>query len=183
MLPISENIRYILNDANWFACKNQAYCVKIQKGDPARVYNVPEKAGVVFNILERTEEPVKEGNYVVTGVAGESWPISVKALRKYDIAPEDITFEPQSCMTKPVDTVYCAIQIPAATAFWLCVDYGEIVTLNGNSEPESVPHGTGDYVLVEAKQDAEGKWFPDFESNSQRIINGAIFETLYRKME
>ncbi len=48
--------------------------------------------------------------------------------------------------------------------------------LHGNRP--TLDHGEGDYILVAAKQ-VDGTYLPDF-SDSGRIVNGTIFDTLYQ---
>ena len=175
-MNISENIRYIEQDAAaWTIVRGRIYTVQLQTADPARVYNVPGRPGVVYNQFEDSYAEVNPEGYVVTGVAGEMWPIGAGALRKYDIAPEQITAEPQPVSTKPIDAVYAAIRIPLETAFTVEADYGVKVILNGNKP--GIPHGAGDWVLVNAAETADG-YAPDF-SDAGRIINGTVFDTLY----
>lgn len=176
-MNISENIRWIMSDtAGWKLYTNRSYTAKIQKGDPDRIYNVPDQPGVVYNFFEDAYEKVSASNYVVTGAAGEMWPIGAGALPKYDIAPSAITSEPQSVNTIELDTVYAAIRIPVDTQFTLETDYGEKAILNGNHA--HIDHAEGDYVLVTAKY-ADGRYRPDF-TDCGRIVNGTIFNTLYK---
>lgn len=173
---ISKNILYILESDNWHLFTNRSYRAKIQKGHANAVYNVPRKPGIVYNILEDSFEPVNDACYVITGAAGEMWPISEKALSKYDIAPEQITDEPQEVCTIPTDTVFAGIRIPADTAFTLEVDYGEKCILKGNRN--EIEHDVGDWILVPTKKVNE-KYMPDFE-DAGRIVNGKIFDVLYQ---
>lgn len=175
-MVISENIQYIKASDEWTFFVNKSYRAKIQKGYSDAVYNVPGKMGVVYNILEDSFEPVNDSCYIVTGAAGEMWPISERALKKYDIAPEKITDCPQEISTIPTDTVFAGIQIPARTAFTLEVDYGEKCVLKGNRD--GIGHDAGDWVLVAAKR-VDGKYVPDFE-DAGRIVNGTIFNVLYQ---
>ena len=175
-MVISENIQYIRTSNKWAFFENKSYCAKIQKGHADTVYNVPERMGIVYNILEDSFEPVNDSCYIVTGAAGEMWPISEKALKKYDIAPEKITDLPQEVRTIPTDTVFAGIRIPAQTAFTLEVDYGEKCVLRGNRE--GIGHDAGDWILVAAKQ-VNGEYVPDFE-DAGRIVNGEIFSVLYQ---
>ena len=175
-MKISENIRYITTSGEWQFFVNKSYTAKIQKGHSDKVYNVPGKKGVVYNILEDSFEPVSDSCYIVTGAAGEQWPISAKALRKYNILPEEITDEPQTVDTIPTDAVFAGIKIPADIQFTLEVDYGECAELKGNRT--GIGHSDGDWVLVAAKKTAEG-YVPDFE-DCGRIVNGEIFGILYQ---
>lgn len=178
-MNISENIQWITgSEAQWSFFTNKSYQAKIQKADPDRIYNVENQPGVVYNCLEDAYEKVSQGGYVVTGAAGEMWPIGAGALKKYQIQPEDITEEPQEVATVELDTVFAAIRIPDDTEFTLEVDYGERAVLNGNRT--GIAHGSGDYVLIAAKC-IDGKYMPDFE-DSGRIINGAVFDILYKPL-
>ncbi len=178
-MNISENILYITEKTTqWEFFRNKSYTALIQLADGETEYNVKGKKGVVYNILENSYENVAGAAAVVTGVAGEMWPIGQSALKKYKIAPENITAEPQKVDTVEVDTVFAGVRIPADTEFTLEVDYGEKAVLNGNRQ--GISHGEGDYVLVLAKA-ADGKLVPDF-SDSGRIVNGEIFDKLYKKI-
>ena len=116
---------------------------------------------------------------MVTGVAGEMWPIGESALSKYDISKENITSEPQDVQTKETGTIMAGVQIPVNITFQLQTDYGEKVWLNGNRN--GIDHGTGDWVLVSTKKTESGLLVPDF-TDSGRVINGAIMEKLYQKV-
>lgn len=176
-MNISTNISYILKpDVKWQFFTNQSYSAKIQKADKNRVYNT-NKPGIVYNILEDSYAPVGNG-YVITGVAGEMWPIGENALAKYDIAKEDITSEPQDVKTKETGTIMAGVQIPTSVVFQLQTDYGEKAWLNGNRK--GIDHGDGDWILVLAKTTEHGLT-PDF-TDSGRIVNGAILEKLYKKI-
>lgn len=179
-MNISENIRWITEKPDqWKLFTNRSYRAKIQTADPQRVYNVPGKPGIVYNVLEDAYEQVGDTGYVVTGIAGEMWPIGEGAIRKYDVDPGAVTPEPMAVDTVELDTVYAAIMIPKETQFTLEVDYGEKAVLRGNRS--DIAHGEGDYVLVAAKA-VDGVYQPDF-SDSGRVINGAIFDKLYRPFE
>lgn len=104
------------------------------------------------------------------------WPIGEKAVKKYNVNPANITAEPMEIDTVELDTVYAAIRIPTETQFTLEVDYGEKAVLRGNRS--GMEHGNGDYVLVMTKL-VDGEYYPDFD-DSGRIINGAIFNRLYK---
>ena len=108
------------------------------------------------------------------------WPIDAGALRKYRIAPEEITAEPIEVDTVELDTVYAAIQIPKDIPFTLEADYGEKTLLHGNRS--GIPNGEGDYILVLARSSSDDKFVPDF-ADSGRIVNGAIFNKLYKPLE
>ena len=178
-MNISNNIQWIIESSDWSLYTNRSYRAKIQKADPNRIYNVPGQPGVVYNCLEDSYESVGS-QYVVTGVAGEMWPIGEGALRKYRITAEDITAEPTEVDTVELDTIYAAIRIPLETKFTLEVDYGEKALLHGNRD--GIPHSDGDYVLIPAKMSPDGKFVPDFD-DSGRIVNGTIFDKLYKPLE
>lgn len=175
-MNISENIHWIMESHAWELVTNRSYRAKIQKADPNRIYNVPDQPGVVYNCLEDAYEKVGT-HYVVTGAAGEMWPIGEGALRKYRVAPEQITQEPLAVDTVELGDVYAAIRIPLETKFTLEVDYGEKALLHGNRD--GIGHGDGDWVLVAAKRMDDGSYVPDF-TDSGRVVNGAIFEILYK---
>lgn len=176
-MNISENIQWIISTpTQWKFYTNRSYRAKIQIADSRQVYNVPDQPGVIYNCLEDSYEKVGNTGYVVTGIAGEMWPIGEKAVKKYNIDPDNITAEPMEVDTVELDTVYAAIRIPSGTQFTLEVDYGEKAVLKGNRS--SIEHGDGDYVLVNSKL-VDGKYLPDFDDNG-RVVNGAIFSELYK---
>ena len=176
-MNISKNIQWITNNpTQWKLYTNRSYRAKIQIADSQRVYNVADKPGVVYNCLEDAYENVSDTGYVVTGIAGEMWPIGEKAVKKYNVNPANITAEPMEIDTVELDTVYAAIRIPTETQFTLEVDYGEKAVLRGNRS--GMEHGNGDYVLVMTKL-VDGEYYPDFD-DSGRIINGTIFNRLYK---
>lgn len=179
-MNISKNIQWITSDSKrWKFYTNRSYRAKIQIADSQQVYNVPGKPGVVYNYLEDAYEKVGDTGYVITGIAGEMWPIAEKAVKKYNVDPEVITSEPMEIDTFELDTVYAAIMIPIETQFTLEVDYGEKAVLRGNRS--GIEHGDGDYVLVVAKL-VNGDYLPD-PNDSGRIVNGAIFNKLYKSIE
>ena len=179
-MNISENIQWITNNpTQWKLYTNKSYRAKIQRADSQRVYNVADKPGVVYNCLEDAYEKVGDTGYVVTGIAGEMWPIGEKAIKKYNVNPDNITTEAMEVDTVELDTVYAAIKIPTDIQFTLEVDYGEKAVLRGNRS--GIEHGEGDYVLVMAKS-VDSAYLPDFD-DSGRIVNGAIFDKLYKTFE
>ena len=91
-MKISENIQWITDSsAQWKLYKNKSYRAQIQTADPQRIYNVPGKPGVVYSCLGDAYETVGSSGFVVTGIAGEMWPIGTGAIRKYNIDPDRIT--------------------------------------------------------------------------------------------
>ena len=81
-MNISKNIQYILDDNSlWSLYTNKSYRAKIQKADKTKTYNVEGKPGIVYNVFEDSYAEVNEGGLVVTGVAGEMWPIGESALK------------------------------------------------------------------------------------------------------
>lgn len=179
-MKISDNIKWITEStAQWRFYRNKSYKAKIQLADPELVYNVPDRPGVVYNKLEDSYEKVGGAAAVVTGAAGEMWPIGTGSLKKYDIAPENITKEAQSVDTIVTDDVFAAVKIPLDTQFTVEVNYGEAALLKGNAP--GIDHSDGDYVLVPAKLE-NGVYTPDF-TDSGRIINGAEFDVLYGAVE
>ena len=178
-MNISENIQWITNGSvQWKLYKNRSYRAQIQRADPQRVYNVPGRPGVVYNFLDDTYEKVSETGYVVTGICGEMWPIDKGTVIKYRVDPDEITAQPTAVDTVELDTVYTAIMIPREIPFTIEVDYGEIAVLHGNNP--GVDHGSGDYVLVAAKL-VNGAYQPDF-SDAGRMVNGAVFDQLYKPL-
>lgn len=176
-MNISKNIQWIINNpTQWKFYTNRSYRAKIQIADSQQVYNVADKPGVVYNCLEDAYENVSDTGYVVTGIVGEMWPIGEKSVKKYNVNPANITAEPMEIDTLELDTVYAAIRIPTETQFTLEVDYGEKAVLRGNRS--GMEHGNGDYVLVMTKL-VDGEYYPDFD-DSGRIINGAIFDRIYK---
>ena len=161
-MKISSNIRELVRQgALWQPYRNCSYTVQMQLADHAQVYNVPEKAGVVYNLPEDAYEEVPEVGYVVTGLMGEMWVIPPKALAKYDIDPTKLTHTPQ-----PVRKI----------KFSLVVNYGREVILRGNRD--GVPHGDGDRIIVLARR--EGNCIVPLADEAGRIVNGSIFERLYQ---
>lgn len=176
-MNISEEIKYILDENTvWSLYKNKSYKAKIQKADKIRVYNVPDRPGVVYNHLEDSYAEVTEGGFVVTGIAGEMWPIGEGSLKKYGVTADELSFEPKEVNTIETDDVFCGVMIPKGTKFELETDYGQKVILNGNRT--GIDHGKGDYIIIEAKHE-NGRYYPDF-SKSGRIVNGAVFDKIYR---
>lgn len=174
---VSENIRSLTADlSRWKLYRNRSCRVLLQIADPQQIYNVPGRAGVVYNEPEDAYETVREGCFVVTGVMGEMWVIPPAALPKYNIDPAALTRTPQPADTIETDAVYAGIRIPAETEFTLVTDYGELVTLRGNRR--GFPHGEGDFVLCFARQE-NGIWVPD-PDDLGRIVNGTAFPQLYR---
>ena len=179
-MKISKNIQYILDDNSlWSLYTNKSYRAKIQKADKTKTYNVEGKPGIVYNVFEDSYAEVNEGGLVVTGVAGEMWPIGESALKKYNVSIEQLSFEPIEVDTVETGDILCGVQIPVETEFILETDYGVKVILNGN-RPE-IEHGNGDFVLVSAKSE-NGRYVPDF-SDSGRIVNGTIFDMLYKAVK
>ena len=178
IMRISENIRTLTeNRTAWRLYRNRCYSVLLQRADPERVYNVQGRPGIVYNYLEDAFEPVGEGQYIATGLLGEMWTLPAAALGKYRIDPMLLTDTPQKTETVETDTVYTGLRIPAQIPFTLVVHYGAEALLHGNRS--GVPHGDGDMILLPAVRDAEGEWIPD-PADSGRIVNGSIFDRLYR---
>lgn len=179
-MNISGNIMYILNDVSlWQTYTNKSYKAKVQKADKNRIYNVEGRAGIVYNVFEDSYAEVNENGLIVTGVAGEMWPIGESALKKYNVTPEQLDYEPLEVDTVETGAVFFGVLIPKNIEFTLETDYGVKVVLKGN-RPD-IEHGEGDYVLVASKQE-NGKYVPDF-TDSGRIVNGTIFDKLYKKFD
>ena len=179
-MNISKNIQYILADNSlWSLYTNKSYKAKIQKADKTKTYNVERKPGIVYNVFEDSYAEVDEGGLVVTGVAGEMWPIGESALKKYNVSIDQLSFEPIEVNTVETGDVFCGVQITVETEFTLETDYGIKVILKGN-RPE-IEHGNGDFILVSAKL-KNGMYVPDF-SDSGRVVNGIIFDKLYKAVK
>ena len=163
--------------ARWFLFRNRSYKAQIQLADPNRIYNAPDRPGVVYNFLEDAYETVTPGGYVITGLAGEMWPIGAKSVSKYRISPEEITAEPQFVLTRELPDLYAGIMVPRKTEFRLIVSYGNKSSVLHGNRPD-IAHGYGDWVLVPAAVQS-GRLMPDF-SDSGRVINGSLFDKLYR---
>lgn len=176
-MDVIGNIDFITSTQTlWKLYTNKSYPVKIQVADSQRIYNVPDRPGIVYNYLENAYEKVDNADYVITGMLGEMWPIGKNSLMKYSINPKYITLEPISVNTKELSTVYAAIIIPTHLQFALEINYGEKSVLYGNCL--GIEHGVGDYILVKTKL-VNGLHHPDF-NDSGRIINGTIFHKLYK---
>ena len=100
----------------------------------------------------------------------------IQRFHKFNVSIDQLSLEPVEVDTIETGTVFCDVQIPVETEFTLEADYGEKVVLKGNHP--KIEHGNGDFVLVAAKLE-DGKYVPDF-SDSGRIVNGTIFEKLYK---
>lgn len=155
----------LLNKNKWSAYTRRSYEVMIQKASEKMIYNVPDKPGYVFNKLELSNIDVTGYSYIVTGLAGEMWPIQESSLVGYEANPDDIKAKPKAFKTRTNDITYYAVQIPVEKEFKVSLANGTV--LNGNSY--GVEHGTGDYLLC-----------TDFENKDYRIINGYIFDQIYQ---
>lgn len=158
--------RFVADTGNWQAFQRKPYQVQIQKALPDKIYNVSEKPGVVYNILEDCEESIAEADYVVTGLMGEMWPISRKDLCGYEVDETAIDETPKPVYTKSGDRTYYGVKIPLEADFF--VETSKYGKLRGNAKPDKIPHGEGDYIICSSF--AEG----DF-----RIVNGQIFDKMY----
>ena len=168
---INEGYKAILeNKENWQKWRKRIYPVKIQKAVKDKIYNVPGKAGVTYNFLEDCEQSLENAAYIVTGLAGEIWPITEKDLASYEVNPEDIGIEPKEFYTKPNGKEYFGIKIPADVTF--SVETKHFGVLNGNANGHKIPHGTGDYILCTS-----------FDSENFRIVNGHVFDKMYELVE
>ena len=162
----------------WRFCRNRSYTARIQRGDPEREYNIPDRPGVVYNFLEDSCAPVFEGCFIVTGALGEQWCIGPGSVGKYGLAPEDIGFEPVEVQTREVPDLYAFIIVPEDTEFSVRTDYGEKVWLRGNRP--GIPHGGGDIFLLRALEQ-NGSRGPDME-DCGRIVNGELFPRIYKEV-
>ena len=174
---VSPNIRRLLDDnAGWSLYRNRSVTVRLQKADPQTVYNVPGRPGVVYNFPEDAYADVDENGAVVIGLLGEMWPVPASVLPKYGVTPDRLGDRPIRSTTRETDEVFCALQVPDETVFTLTVS-GSIQTVLTGNRP-GIGHGGGDYLLVLAKSE-NGRYVPDF-SRSGRIVNGTIFDRLYK---
>lgn len=173
MVDISKNKEMVLNfdtdllgqSIEWKQYHRKQYYVKIQKAQSDRIYNVKDKAGVVYNYLEKSEALIEGYEYIVTGIVGEMWPIHEKSLCGYEIDDIDsIGTEPKQYKSKTNEVIYMAICIPVEHKFQLELSSGTI--LNGNVD--GVEHGDGDYIL-----------YTSLEKKDFRIINGNVFNRMY----
>lgn len=169
---ISEQhwIDVVENKSNWQKWRKRIYSVKIQKAVKDKIYNVPGKKGVIYNFLEDCEQSLENAAYIVTGLAGEIWPITEKDLSSYDVNPEEIGIEPKEFYTRPNGKEYFGIQIPAEILF--SVETKHFGVLHGNARVNEISHGEGDYILCTS-----------FESENFRIVNGHIFDKMYELVE
>lgn len=158
--------RFVSDTGNWQEFQRKPYQVKIEKAFPDKIYNVPEKPGVVYNILEDCEESILKADYVVTGLMGEMWLISCKDLCGYEVNEVEIEVTPKLVYTKSGDRTYYGVRIPLDTAFSVeTLKYGK---LKGNANQDRVPHGEGDYIICTS-----------FDAGDFRIVNGQIFHKMY----
>ena len=136
--------------------------------------------------------------YVITGTAGERWPVKPSNLTAYEVNPEDITTVPLTVSTKdPSDQEFLvATNIPLdqqikVISKWAYRDDGtidETQVLTSNTEDSIISHANGDYIVA---KHIDGK--PEYMElteelrntkeaatlYSPRIINGSIMETTY----
>lgn len=154
---------YLKNPKAVQLCKKRRYQVQIQRGDSNKVYNVPDRPGMVYNHLEDSYEQVLDGMYVITGLLGEMYPVTREVLANYEVEPEDLKDIPVLIWTKPGVEQFEAVRIPVEIPFE--VEIPEIGILYGNSPKSS--HGEGDYLLRSVGSE-------DF-----RIVNGTLFHRIY----
>ena len=153
--------------------------MKICAADKNRIYNVKDRPGMVYNYLEDSYAPVCEGGIVITGIVGEMWTAGKNALEKYCVPADELGYEPAETLTVPTDKIMFGIMIPRDICFTLEADYGEKALLTGNRP--GIEHGRGDYILISSAV-RNGRAEPDF-SDSGRIVNGMIFEKVYREIQ
>lgn len=168
---------------------NQPYEVHIQKISDLVAQGVTE----IYNKLEDAKESLvgedgkpKEG-YVVTGAAGEQWCIGEKHLAKYGLSTEtnppegmksvnDIPPEGMDVVTQPDGKVMIAIPTLAemqgeVKTSWASLNLNAPETKDG----EPIPHGDGDYILVNAVINPEDKSVSiNLEDSDARVVNGSI---------
>jgi len=158
-----EGKQRFLSPDNWNVYKKRKYQVLVQKGDPKRIYNVPGRPGIVYNYLEDSRETVSEDSYIITGLAGEMYPVSAENLVNYDVDPVKIEEKEQKVWTRPGIQYFEAVYIPAESGFE--IEIPGMGILYGNNRRSM--HGDGDYILR-----AVG-------SEEYRIINGVLFPRIY----
>ena len=83
----------------WSPYTNKSYKARIQKAKK-RIYNVPGRPDIVYNVYEDSYAEINEDGIVVTGVAGES------ALKKYNVTPERLGYEPIEVDTVETGAVF-----------------------------------------------------------------------------
>lgn len=169
---VSENIAFLEEHPEMFiAVRNKSYTAHVELGDDY----LKRGEVTVWNALEDSEAKVKEGCFVITGCAGEKWTTS--KVDKYGVTADQIPEGGLDVQTKETDEILFAVSIKEQ--FTAKTSWAE---LNGNkpfnSRNEAVPHGNGDYLLIDSKVE-NGKIVPDFDSEP-RIVNGSIMGALYQ---
>lgn len=155
----------ITNQNIWKCAHKRVHEVTIQAANEKRNYNVEGKKGVVYNKLLQEELEVSGYQYVITGVAGEMYPIYKSELINFEVDDtQKIGVKPQRIFTKANHIDYYAIQIPVEYKFEIKLASGKI--LEGNTD--GIEHGQGDYIICTS-----------FERRDYRIVKGNLFDKLY----
>lgn len=145
-------------------CKKKKYQVEIQKADSNKVYNVPDSPGEIYNLFEEVTYHVEEGEFVITGTAGEMWVISKNHLeRTYDIHINDIGDIPIKVWTKSSDVEYEFMRVEPRYQGIVNISIDRVLVVNS----DKVDHGKGD-VLIRS-----------INSNDFWSVNGIIFENTF----
>lgn len=153
---------------------NQPYRAGIQATDSLLAQGITE----VHNKLENITYPLKPGDYVVTGAAGEQWCVNEKKARdKYGVNPETLPFDGTSVMTKADGKMLVAVQPPMEMRGAVHTDWGDL-----QINDESAPHGSGDWVIFDADKLAQ-MLDGDYENAEidARVVNGELFDKIYRE--
>lgn len=198
-------------------CRKAKYSVQIELG----CYKIDEEHPLLEGFVEKNFEidgklekyAVKEGEnileqnhwvtnpdrpYIITGTAGERWPVKPSNLSAYDVDEKDITIEPKEFFTKNPDDQeflvakrvprYRTLTVISKWAYRKDGTIDESQVLEANSKDSKINHDYGDYVVA---KHIEGKpeymELPEEERNtleaatiySPRIINGRVMEKTY----
>ena len=151
--------------------KKGAYTIKAEVVVPGtKVYNYLEDANYVTN---------EEKCVVLTGTAGEQWPVTIAKLAKtYQYTDGSVItannlpegqFEVATIVSDDADTIF-AEQVQDQQQ--IQTSWGETLTANR----DGVPHGDGDWIVYANK---DGQPNPD----DRWVVNGCIFADTYVEVE
>ena len=152
-----------------------------------------------FNVLELnkwTTSPKKP--YILTGTAGERWPVKPSNLGAYDVEPEKVGVEPMTIRTKDPSNqefMVCFF-VPEGTKIkvipsWAFGEDGSVdlsQAMTTNEEQSIVSHNGGDYIVAKhIEGQPEYMELPEEVRNTReaaelydpRVVNGTIMETTY----
>ena len=138
-----------------------------------------------FNILEQNSWVTSpQRPYVITGTAGERWPVKLSNLSAYDVDPSTIRIEPITVSTKdPSEQEFLvALNIPETTTAevipsWAFKDNGtidETQIMIANSPSSMISHNQGDFIIA---KHIEGQ--PDYLELPEEIRNTKESAILY----